>query len=611
MKKSYFKRTFTGMISLLLVSILILGIAPVQSFAYEYTETDDINNELTPYSCDGSVEVPENNDDTEDDLMPSAVSDPYVVFNTSANLVFGPYDSVERFVMRLYALVLGRDYDPAGLNMWSNELKSHTHTGASVAHGFFFSREFINRNVSNEEFVKILYNTFLDREPDPAGGAMWLNNLHLGMPRENIFAGFTNSVEFGRLCDEAGILRGTYTPPPGGSVRVFVTRLYRTTLERDPDPAGLNMWSNALINQIHTGAGVAYGFIFSREMFERNLSNEDFVEIMYNAMMGRASDPHGKNTWVTNLRNGATRYSIFVNFVNSPEFERICRDHGIIRGTPPPPTHTEPPNNPESLTGRVVILDPGHGTSGSPGWGAYNEAVTMLDLAQRIRPLLEEYGINVVLTRESEINIPISARCAQINILALEAVRNTRTNADDINEINRLIGIMQGIINNPREQGNIYMNVDPWVASRTIHPDLQRIFEITNSPVIRDNFLMISLHSNATGDGNTSARGAEVYFIDPHARANTMTYYPGFSFVAESRDFGDILLNHIDRTGIPRRTHGLRAENYAMIREINMPAVLAENGFHTNASDRALLMDSNYLDNLALAYRNAILEYFR
>jgi N-acetylmuramoyl-L-alanine amidase len=528
----------------------------------------------------------------------------------SARQTARAYDSVELFVMRLYTIVLGRDYDPAGLQMWTNTLKSRVHTGASVAHGFFFSSEFIDRRVSNEEFVRILYRTFLNREADPQGEATWLNNLRSGLPRENVFGGFTNSAEFGMLCAEAGILRGTYTPPPGGQIRVFVTRLYRTTLQREPDPGGLNTWTNALRNNVHTGASAAHGFIFSDEMFRRNLSNEDFVEIMYNALMGRASDPQGKNTWVTNLRNGVSRHSIFVSFVNSSEFDRICRDHGIARGTSPPQRLNPFPSS-NTLDGKVIILDPGHGTSGSPGWGAYNEAVTMLRLAQILRPLLESQGATVILTRENEINIPISVRCARINILALETVRNTQTNTAEINEINRLIGIMQGIVNDPRGQGNVYMNVDPFDARRRIHPDLQRIFEITNAPVIRDNFLMISLHSNATGDGNTSARGAEVYFIDPNARANTMTYYPGFSFTAQSRAFGDILLDNIAGTGIPRRTNGLRAENYAMIREINMPAVLAENGFHTNAADRALLMNPSFLDNLAVAYRNSISSYFR
>jgi N-acetylmuramoyl-L-alanine amidase len=121
---------------------------------------------------------------------------------------------------------------------------------------------------------------------------------------------------------------------------------------------------------------------------------------------------------------------------------------------------------------------------------------------------------------------------------------------------------------------------------------------------------VISLHSNATATGSTTVRGAEAYYISPNEVFNTRTYFPGFSYTTESRHFGNIILNHIDSTGIPRRPFGLRAENYAMIREVNVPAVLVENGFHTNPFDRSLLMDPVFMDNLAVAYRNAILQYF-
>jgi N-acetylmuramoyl-L-alanine amidase len=322
--------------------------------------------------------------------------------------------------------------------------------------------------------------------------------------------------------------------------------------------------------------------------------------------MGRSPTESGIAFWVNRLHE-TSEYNVFVEFINSAEFDRICREYGITRGTAP----ARPPVHSGSLAGKIIILDPGHGTIGSPGAAGYNEAVAMLDFARRMKPILEEQGATVVLTRNSETNILLSVRCAQINILAMETVRDTLTDENAIAEINRLIPVMQSIINNPGTNGNYYMNVDPFNASRRIHPDLQRIFEITNVPVIRDNFLVISLHSNAVGPGgSTSIRGAEVYYIDPSARVNTRTYYPGFSFTAQSRTFGDILLNHINNAGIPRRANGLRAENYAIIREINVPAVLAENGFHTNPADRELLMNPSFMYHLAHAYRNAILEYF-
>ena len=246
-----------------------------------------------------------------------------------------PANGQERlaFVSRMYQLVLGRTPEQIGLHTWTNSLLTGT-TGASIANSFIFSPEFINRNTSNAAFVDILYQTLMNRPADAAGRDRWVGQLNAGLPRENILAGFINSPEFTNLCVEYGIIRGTYTPPPGVAERAFITRLYRTTLEREPDQAGLNSWTNALLRGT-TGASVANSFIFSPEMNRRNLSNDQFVEIMYNAMFGRASDAAGKNQWVSRLNNGMSRYDVFVGFVNSNEFDRICRDYGIVRGTAP------------------------------------------------------------------------------------------------------------------------------------------------------------------------------------------------------------------------------------------------------------------------------------
>jgi len=241
---------------------------------------------------------------------------------------------IESFVIRLYQNVLGRNHDASGLKNWAAVLRKGV-AGADVAYGFFFSPEFQKQKTSDATFVDILYRTLLNRNPDASGRANWLALLQTGFPREDIFSGFVNSTEFTKLCSNYGIIRGNYTAPPGGMARVFATRLYRTVLQREPDIAGLNNWQNALVSGSATGASVAYGFLFSPEMIKRNLDDDRYVEVLYNSMLGRSSDAAGKADWLKQLRNGASRYSVFTGFVYSKEFDRICRDHGIIRGTVP------------------------------------------------------------------------------------------------------------------------------------------------------------------------------------------------------------------------------------------------------------------------------------
>ena len=115
-------------------------------------------------------------------------------------------------------------------------------------------------------------------------------------------------------------------------IRDFVTRMYVTALGREPDPGGLNFWSGHLQSGVLTGAQTAEHFIFSPEMARRNLSNAQFIEIMYNTFFGRPSESNGRNFWLNHLNNGVRREIVFEEFVNSPEFAGICNRYNIVRG---------------------------------------------------------------------------------------------------------------------------------------------------------------------------------------------------------------------------------------------------------------------------------------
>ena len=76
----------------------------------------------------------------------------------------------------------------------------------------------------------------------------------------------------------------------------------------------------------------AFGFCLSAEMERRKLSNADYVEVLYRAIMGHPSDSKGKAYWVELLENGVSRRGVFRGFAESKEFTRICDDYGIVRG---------------------------------------------------------------------------------------------------------------------------------------------------------------------------------------------------------------------------------------------------------------------------------------
>lgn len=120
---------------------------------------------------------------------------------------------------------------------------------------------------------------------------------------------------------------------PSETVRNFVSRLYRLILNREADIDGLNSWSQQLIDRTATGAQIVQGFVESEEFAGRGLSNEEVVEIMYQAMLGRNSDKDGKNAWTTILDDGCSYLYIVNGFSGSAEFGEICGNYGITAGT--------------------------------------------------------------------------------------------------------------------------------------------------------------------------------------------------------------------------------------------------------------------------------------
>ncbi len=110
------------------------------------------------------------------------------------------------FAERLYTTCLGRSAEAGGLAYWSDAIANREKTGTQAAMEFFFSKEFLNKNLSDEIYVQRLYATFMNRAPEAGGYQYWLGQLKSGsMSRKDVLLGFSTSKEFKQICDAAGI----------------------------------------------------------------------------------------------------------------------------------------------------------------------------------------------------------------------------------------------------------------------------------------------------------------------------------------------------------------------------------------------------------------------
>ena len=123
-----------------------------------------------------------------------------------------------RFVQRLYKTALDRRSDDQGLDYWCKKLNDKTITYEKCAESFVNSKEFINKNLSDEEYIKTLYRMFLDREADETGMKEWLGKLDKGLTRNDLLLYFSYSPEFTEMISKLSPARKLDITTGGGVI---------------------------------------------------------------------------------------------------------------------------------------------------------------------------------------------------------------------------------------------------------------------------------------------------------------------------------------------------------------------------------------------------------
>ena len=231
---------------------------------------------------------------------------------------------------RMYTVVLNRQPDEAGKADWVEQLLSGRTDGASLGNGFINSPEFVGRNLYDSQYLTVLYQAFLDRDPDVGGMASWLKNLALGATRQDLLNGFAASSEFNGLCTEYGIM-AIITQEM--RVEDFVQRMYAIFMNREADAEGLQSYKNALINQTMNGCQIVDIFVNSDEFVAMDLTDSEYIDVLYRGIMNREADEGGKAYWMNAFSNGTDRRQLMLQFLYSDEFGTLCTEYGIVRGS--------------------------------------------------------------------------------------------------------------------------------------------------------------------------------------------------------------------------------------------------------------------------------------
>jgi len=196
------------------------------------------------------------------------------------------------FVTALYELLLRRAPDPEGLNRSVSLLDSGTDRLTVISSLFLSSKEYRQRfsctsnGTANPScngaasvdpvpsFISQSYLDILNRPPDGAGQAWWTSYM---TTNQLAMCANTSASDFS-LCDRILEAQATLnflegkeyqqSNPPITDNAGFVTALYEHLLQRAPDKAGLQYYTD-ILNQTNDRVGIIYDFLTSSEYRRR------------------------------------------------------------------------------------------------------------------------------------------------------------------------------------------------------------------------------------------------------------------------------------------------------------------------------------------------------
>lgn len=127
-----------------------------------------------------------------------------------------PYNLLEDFLFNSYYFAFDREPDENGYNYWKDQLEVEGNLSGKyfLINLMFAEREFADRNLSDEDLIKALYQIVVNRQYDTEGLNYW---IYMYGEYLNEFGGdkyeakktlvlrMAYEPEFGRLCDEMGI----------------------------------------------------------------------------------------------------------------------------------------------------------------------------------------------------------------------------------------------------------------------------------------------------------------------------------------------------------------------------------------------------------------------
>jgi N-acetylmuramoyl-L-alanine amidase len=219
---------------------------------------------------------------------------------------------------------------------------------------------------------------------------------------------------------------------------------------------------------------------------------------------------------------------------------------------------------------RKIIIDAGHGgkDSGAVGRNGLQEKNVVLDIARKLDLLLKEAGYDTIMTRDDDTFIPLSSRAGIAN----------RNNAD----------LFVSIHANANRARSLY-GLEVYYVSPYLD-DSQRALAAAENTGLSDNGICPV----------SASRDLKATVWDLVYTSNR----------AESIDLARYICNQA-RGSLSTRIIGIKGASFYVLKNTQMPSLLVEVGFVSNAKEEKMLKSGLYREKLAETIAQAIKQFCR
>ncbi len=215
-----------------------------------------------------------------------------------------------------------------------------------------------------------------------------------------------------------------------------------------------------------------------------------------------------------------------------------------------------------------VVLDAGHGGDdhGAEGPAGLQEKELVLDVARRLKARIESDRVQVVLTRDSDVYVPLGERTAIANRAGADLFISIHANGATARSA-------RGV--------------------ETFFVALEASDEMSRQLAERENAAFHEAEASASDDPLVSILG-------DLAAADSMR---------ESDEFARLANKEVAAIAAPAPSRGVKQAPFVVLMGVKMPAALVEIGFITNPAEERDLATSQYRDRLADALARAVAEF--